>query len=126
MDGRHEEAATKAEAYGERVRDEQRKKRTADRRRSENLSEENREAQRRRLVDDMPEDVRERQQASNQRSKETAVCDGCGAAKTSSEYVKSQWQYRKQTVPTCRECQLKRKLQQYGERSSARQRSKRN
>ena len=50
VDGRHEEAATKAEAYGERVRDEQRKKRTADRRRSENLSEENREAQRRRLV----------------------------------------------------------------------------
>ena len=42
------------------------------------------------------------------KDKETAVCDGCGAAKSSSEYVKSQWQYRKQTVPTCRECQLKR------------------
>ena len=129
MDGRHEEAATKAEAYGERVRDEQRKKRTADRRRSENLSEENREAQRRRLVDDMPEDAREKQQAGNQRNKgkgETAVCDVCGAAKTSSEYNRSQWQYRKQTVPTCKQCQLKRKRLQYGERSSARQRSKRN
>ena len=69
VDGRHEEAATKAEAYGERVRDEQRKKRTADRRRSENLSEENREAQRRRLVqgdDGLSSESKEKKQASNQ------------------------------------------------------------
>ena len=126
VDGRHEEAATKAEAYGERVRDEQRKKRTADRRRSENLSEENREAQRRRL-----DETRggEAQQASNQREKgkgETAVCDGCGAAKTRDEFNKRMWQQRKHTLPTCYECRRKRKRQQYGERSSARQRSKRN
>ena len=69
VDGRHEEAATKAEAYGERVRDEQRKKRTADRRRSENLSEENREAKRQAIGEDMSEDAREKQQAGNQRNK---------------------------------------------------------
>ena len=111
------------------MRDERRKKRTADRRRAENLSEENREAQRRRLVDDMPEDVRDRQQAGNKRNKgkgETAVCDACGTEKTRDEYVHNQWRHRKQTVPTCKQCQLKRKRQQYGERSSARQRSKRN
>ena len=128
VDGRHDEAAEKAEAYGERVRDERRKKRTADRRRAENLSEENREAQRRRLNENvacMSTEGRERQQAGNQRNKETAVCDGCGAAKSSSEYVKSQWQYRKQTVPMCRECQLKHKWQQYGKCSSAQQQSKR-
>ena len=131
MDGRHKEAAAKAEAYSDRVRDEQQKTRTVDRRRRESLSEENREAQRRRLdknVVHMSTEGRERQQAGNQWNKETAACDVCGAAKTSSEYVKNQWHYRKQTVPTwhCRECQLKRKREQYGERSSARQRSKRN
>ena len=94
------------------MRDERRKKRTADRRRAENLSEENREAQRRRLDENkasMSAEGRQRQQASNQRNKETAVCDVCEKAKTSSEYVKNQWQYRKQTVPTCRECQLNAK-----------------
>ena len=126
VDGRHEEAATKAEAYGERVRDEQRTKRTADRRRSENLSEDNREAQRRRLAQGDDGLSPESKEKKHKGKGETAVCDVCGAAKTSSEYSRSQWQYRKQTVPTCRECQLKRKRQQYGERSSARQRSKRN
>ena len=69
---------------------------SADRRRSENLWDESRGVQRRRLVDNMPADVRGIQQASNQRNTETATCDVCGAAKTSSEYAKIQWQYRKQ------------------------------
>ena len=132
VNGRHDEAATKAEAYGERVRDEQRKKRTADRRRSENLSEENREAQRRRLAqgdDGLSPESKEKKQATNQRNKgkgETAVCDGCGSAKTRTEFTWRMWQERKHTLPTCSECQRKRKRQQFGERSSARQRSKRN
>ena len=124
------QAAEKAaEAYGERVRDERRKKRTADRRRAENLSEENREAKRQAIGEDMPEEAREKQQAGNQRKKgkgETAVCDGCGSGKTRTEFNKRMWQERKHTLPTCYECQRKRKRQQFGERSSARQRSKRN
>ena len=58
------DATEKAEAYTERARDERRKKRTADRRRAENPSEENREAQRRRLdenVAHMSTEGRERQ-----------------------------------------------------------------
>ena len=115
VDGRHDEAAEKAEAYRERVRDERRKKRTADRRRAENLSEEDREAKRQALAkgdEGLSPESREKRQASNQRNKgkgETAVCDVCGSAKTRSEYVRNQWQHRKQTVPTCRECQLNAK-----------------
>ena len=62
---KQDEARQRADAYGEQVRAQRTSKRTADRRLSENLSEETRDAQRRRLeenVGDMSAEARERQQ----------------------------------------------------------------
>ena len=83
---KQDEARQRADAYGEQVRAQRASKRTADRRLSENLSEETRDAQRRRLeenVGDMSAEARERQQggltagrtAANEKRKTTARCD---------------------------------------------------
>ena len=95
-------------------------KRTADRRLAENLSEETRDAQRRRLEQNkeagMSAEARERQQSANEARRETARCDTCGAHKTSGEYKYHQWRNRKKKLPTCEACQIKMKQQQIGER----------
>ena len=86
---------------------------------SENLSEETRDAQRRRLeenVGDMSAEARERQHAGNEArrttNRETAKCDKCGADKTRGEYKYNQWRNRKTKLPTCEACQIKMKQQQ--------------
>ena len=110
-----DEARQRAEAYGEQVRAQRASKRTADRRLSENLSEETRDAQRRRLeenVGDMSAEARERQQggltAANQARRNTnrmtAKCRECGEHKISDDYTRRQWQDRKKRTPTCRKC----------------------
>ena len=82
---------------------------------SKNLSEETRDAQRRRLeenVGDMSAEARERQQggltAANETRKttnrETAKCGECGEHKISDDYTRRQWQDRKKRTPTCRKC----------------------
>jgi len=106
----------------------------------ENLSEETRDAQRRRLeenVGEMSAEARDRQQegmtagrtAANEKRKttnrETAKCDKCGADKTSSEYKSNQWRNRKKKLPTCEACQIKMKQQQIGEREATRSRPSR-
>ena len=79
-----DEARQRADAYGEQVRAQRASKRTADRRLAENLSEETRDAQRRRLeenVGDMSAEARERQQggltagrtAANEKRKTRAI-----------------------------------------------------
>ena len=100
-----DEARQRAEAYGEQVRAHRASKRTAVRR----LSEETRDAQRRRLeenVGDMSAEARERQQggltAANEARRETARCDKCGTDKTRSEYKSNQWRSRKKKLPTVR------------------------
>ena len=104
-------------------------KRTADRRLAENLSEETRDAQRRRLEQNkeagMSAEARERQQSANEARRETAKCDKCGADKTRSEYKRNQWQHRKKKLPTCEACQNKMKQQQIGERRGTRSRPSR-
>ena len=106
-----DEARQRAEAYGEQVRAQRASKRTADRRLAENLSEETRDAQRRRLeenVGDMSAEARERQQggltAANEARRETARCDKCGTDKTRSEYKSNQWRSRKKKLPTREAC----------------------
>ena len=131
-----DEARQRAEAYGAQVRAQRASKRTADRRLSENLSEETRDAQRQRLeenVGDMSAEARERQQggltAANLKRKttnrETAKCDKCGADKTRGEYKYNQWRNRKTKLPTCEACQIKMKQQQIGERRGTRSRPSR-
>ena len=69
-----DEARQRAEAYGEQVRAQRASKRTADRRLSENLSEETRDAQRRRLeenVGDMSAEARERHSSQRTRNERT-------------------------------------------------------
>ena len=117
-----DEARQRAEAYGEQVRAQRASKRTADRRLSENLSEETRDAQRRRLEENkeagMSAEARERQQSANEARRETARCDKCGTDKTRSEYKSNQWRSRKKKLPTCEACQIKMKQQQIGEREA--------
>ena len=128
-----DEARQRADAYGEQVRAQRASKRTADRRLAENLSEETRDAQRRRLEENQKEgmsaEARERQQvgltAANEKRKTTARCDKCGADKTRSEYKRNQWQHRKKKLPTCEACQNKMKQQQIGERRGTRSRPSR-
>ena len=128
-----DEARQRAEAYGEEVRAQRANKRTADRRLSENLSEETRDAQRRRLEENteagMSAEARERQQggltAANEARRETARCDKCGADKTSGEYKYNQWRNRKKKLPTCEACQIKMKQRQIGERRGTRSRPSR-
>jgi hypothetical protein len=126
----------RADAYGEQVRAQRASKRTADRRLSENLSEETRDAQRRRLeenVGDMSAEARERQQggltaaneARRSTNRETAKCDKCGEDKTSSEYKRNQWRNRNKKLLTCEPCQIKTKQQQIGEREATRSRPSR-
>ena len=129
-----DEARQRAEAYGVQVRAQRASKRTADRPLSENLSEETRDAQRRRLeenVGDMAAEARERQQggltagrtAANEKRKTTARCDKCGEDKTRGEYKSNQWRNRKAKLPTCEACQNKMKQQQIGARSCPSRRS---
>ena len=128
-----DEARQRAEAYGEQVRAQRASKRTADRRLSENLSEETRDAQRQRLEENkeagMSTEVRERQQSANEArrttNRETAKCDKCGADKTRGEYKYNQWRSRKKKLPTCETCQNKMKQQQIGERRATRSRPSR-
>ena len=108
-----DEARQRAEAYGAQVRAQRASKRTADRRLSENLSEETRDAQRQRLeenVGDMSAEARERQQSANEKRKSTnrmtARCGECGEHKISDEYTRRQWQDRKKRTPTCRKCTM--------------------
>ena len=103
----------RAEACGAQVRAQRASKRTADRRLSENLSEETRDAQRQRLeenVGDMSAEARERQQSANEKRKSTnrmtARCGECGEHKISDEYTRRQWQDRKKRTPTCRKCRM--------------------
>ena len=107
-------------------------KRTADRRLAENLSEETRDAQRRRLVQGdvgLSAEAKARQQAGNEArrttNRETAKCDKCGADKTRGEYKYNQWRNRKKKLPTCETCQNKMKQQQIGERRATRSRPSR-
>ena len=129
---KQDEARQRADAYGEHVRAQRASKRTADRRLSENLSEETRDAQRRRLEENvgaMSAEARERQQggltAANEKRKTTAKCDKCGEDKTSSEYKYYQWRNRNKKLPTCESCQIKMKQQQIGEREATRSRPSR-
>ena len=100
-----DEARQRAEAYGEQVRAQRASKRTADRPLSENLSEETRDAQRRKLEENeeagMSADAKERQQSANKARREPARCDKCGADKTRGEYKYNQWRNRKKKLPTC-------------------------
>ena len=124
-----DEARQRADAYGEQVRAQRASKRTADRRLAENLSEETRDAQRRRLEENkeagMSTEVRERQQSANEARREMARCDKCGADKTSGEYKYNQWRNRQKKLPTCEACQIKMKQQQIGERRGTRSRPSR-
>jgi len=78
----------------------------------ENLSEETRDAQRRRLEQNkeagMSAEARERQQAANEARRSTnrmtARCDQCEKHKISDDYTRRQWQDRKKRTPTCRKC----------------------
>ena len=99
---KQDEARQRADAYGEQVRAQRTSKRTADRRLSENLSEETRDAQRRRLeenVGDMSAEARERQQggltaankARRSTNRMTAKCGECGERKISDDYTRRQW-----------------------------------
>ena len=107
-----DEARQRAEAYGEQVRAQRASKRTADRRLSENLSEETRDAQRRKLEENkeagMTVEARERQQSANEKRKSTnrmtARCGECGEHKISDEYTRRQWRDRKKRAPTCKTC----------------------
>ena len=124
-----DEARQRSEAYGAQVRAQRASKRTADRRLSENLSEETRDAQRQRLEENkeagMSAEARERQQSANEARRETARCDKCGKDKTRSEYKSNQWRNRKKKLPTCEACQIKMKQQQIGERRCTRSRASR-